>query len=89
MLCYGCVFAIGCLFVAMVLQHLKHYVVVAMATVFELGNLVLLFGWSPDVNDVTLFYVVAACMGVCDAIWQTQINGECLTGILGLTPKIN
>ena len=76
MLCYGAVFGVGSVLVGVVLQQLKHYVVVAMATVFELGNLIVLFGWSPQPNDMALFYVVASCMGLCDAIWQTQVNGE-------------
>ena len=32
--------------------------------------------WRPAGDDVAMFYVVASCMGLCDAIWQTQANSK-------------
>lgn len=40
--------------------------------------------WPPNPADTALFYVVAACWGMADGVWSTQINGKiyCKVGTL-------
>jgi len=32
--------------------------------------------WRPGADDPAMFYVVAGCLGLCDAIWCTQTNSQ-------------
>jgi len=32
--------------------------------------------WRPGADDPAMFYVVAGCLGLCDAIWSTQTNSQ-------------
>ena len=76
LLFYGFTFSLGSILVTLLLQHVKRYALVTMATLFELGNLLVLFGWVPHPSDVTLFYVLAVGMASVDAIWQSLVNGK-------------
>ena len=76
MMTYGMVFTTGSLFIGLVVKHIKSYVIIVAGALFEAGNLMVLLWWKPHVGDVEIFYVIAASMGVCDAIWKTQMNGE-------------
>ena len=53
----------------------RAYVVVSGAT-FNAGLLLTLAWWRPTAADPAMFYVVAGCLGLCDAIWQTQTNSQ-------------
>jgi hypothetical protein len=44
--------------------------------VLHAGLVVFLLVWIPDSNLLPVFFVVSALWGVCDAVWQTQSNGE-------------
>lgn len=38
--------------------------------------IVTLFLWTPNPDEKYVFFIIAGLWGVCDAIWQTQINGK-------------
>ncbi len=47
-----------------------------IGTLFQAGLFIVLLTWKPHHGDITMFYVVSGCLGICDAIWQTQTNCE-------------
>ena len=42
----------------------------------KIAVIIIMLIWRPDYHMIWVFYVVAALLGYCDAVWQTQINGK-------------
>ena len=74
---YGAVSAVTSVVVGHVTAtHIRRVYVVISGATFNAGLLVALAWWSPTSEDPAMFYVVAGCLGLCDAIWQTQTNSK-------------
>ncbi|KAI0230830.1 hypothetical protein LSAT2_018817 [Lamellibrachia satsuma] len=74
LVCFGSVNAVSAMCIGHVVKHVKRYPTMLSATIFNTGLFMVLLWWRPCRQDVAMFYVVAACLGLCDAIWQTQTN---------------
>ena len=75
---YGAVSAIASVTVGHVTAtHIRRVYVVISGATFNAGLLLALALWTPTREDPAMFYVVAGCLGLCDAIWQTQTNSKC------------
>jgi len=56
--------------------HIRRGHIVAAGVVFNAGMLLVLARWRPWHDDRAMFYVVATCLGLCDAVWNTQTKGQ-------------
>lgn len=43
------------------------------------GCQIALLLWMPNPDTVVVYYIIAACWGMGDAVIQTQINGQYIT----------
>ena len=78
LICFGSVNAISAVCIGHVVKHVKRYPTMLSAAFFNTGLFMVLLWWRPCRQDVAMFYVIAACLGLCDAIWQTQTNSRFL-----------
>lgn len=72
MMCFGGVSALASLVISCISKHIKRFAFITAGATFNFGLLVVLWLWKPVPGDVPNFFVVSACLGLCDAIWQTQ-----------------
>ncbi|GFO34077.1 unc-93-like protein a [Plakobranchus ocellatus] len=72
LICFGTVSAISSIAIGCISRHIKRFAFIAAGATFNGGLLIVLWLWRPEKQDVPNFYVVSACLGLCDAIWQTQ-----------------
>ncbi|XP_046559343.1 protein unc-93 homolog A-like [Haliotis rubra] len=72
LICFGAVSAVGSVVIGYIAEHIKRFLFITAGATFNVGLLIVLWLWKPQAGDVPNFYVVAGCLGLCDAIWQTQ-----------------
>ena len=72
LMCFGGVSALASLVIGCIAQHIKRFAFITAGATFNVGLLIVLWLWKPAPSDIPNFFVVAACLGLCDAIWQTQ-----------------
>ena len=72
LMCFGGVSALASLVIGCIAQHIKRFAFITAGATFNVGLLIVLWLWKPVPSDIPNFFVVAACLGLCDAIWQTQ-----------------
>ena len=73
MICFGAVSSVSCIMIGyFASKHIKRFAFIIAGATFNVGLLIVLWLWKPNPNDVPNFFVVAGCLGLCDAIWQTQ-----------------
>ena len=78
MMCFGAVSSVSCILIGCIAsRHIKRFAFISAGATFNVGLLIVLWLWKPSPVDVPNFYVVAACLGLCDAIWQTQTYSKC------------
>ncbi|KAL5015823.1 hypothetical protein ScPMuIL_005412 [Solemya velum] len=80
LMCFGAVSAISSVAIGYVGRHIKRFAFVTAGATFNSGLLIVLWLWRPFPTDIPNFFVVASCLGLCDAIWQTQT--QTLFGVL-------
>ena len=76
MVCFGTVNALTSISIGHIARHVKRYPIVVAGTLFNACLLMALLWWLPSSEDMPMFYVISGCLGLCDAIWQTQTNSE-------------
>ncbi|XP_014782124.1 protein unc-93 homolog A [Octopus bimaculoides] len=69
---FGVVNAISSVAIGYIAKHIKRFAFITAAATFNAGILMVLSLWKPQSLDIPNFYVISACLGLCDAIWQTQ-----------------
>ncbi|XP_050408372.1 protein unc-93 homolog A [Patella vulgata] len=72
LVCFGAVSAVSSIVIGCIANHIKRFAFITAAAFFNVGILIVLWLWRPLPGDIPNFYVVAGCLGLCDAIWQTQ-----------------
>ncbi|XP_052801080.1 protein unc-93 homolog A-like [Mya arenaria] len=72
MMCFGGVSALASIVIGCIAKHIKRFAFITAGATFNVGLLIVLWLWNPQPGDVPNFFVVSACLGLCDAIWQTQ-----------------
>ncbi|KAK2150389.1 hypothetical protein LSH36_407g02024 [Paralvinella palmiformis] len=76
MVCFGAVNALASITIGHIARHVKRYPIVVAGTLFNACLLMALLWWLPSSEDLPMFYVISGCLGLCDAIWQTQTNSK-------------
>ena len=76
MICFGAMTALSAFFISAISRHIKRFAIMTSGTLFNIGLLIVLLWWKPRHDDLPMFYVIASCLGLCDAIWQTQTNSK-------------
>ncbi|XP_064618625.1 protein unc-93 homolog A-like [Lineus longissimus] len=74
MITFGAITAASAFVIGFLVKHIKRIAIVIAGAVFHASLILALYLWKPSIEDIPMFYVVAACLGLCDAIWQTQSN---------------
>lgn len=74
LICYGAADAVGSVVSGSLVRQLGRVPIFLFGAVVNAALVVTLLFWRPDPSQAAVFYVIAALWGVCDAIWQTQIN---------------
>ncbi|XP_002737722.1 protein unc-93 homolog A-like [Saccoglossus kowalevskii] len=80
MLFCGVMQATASLILGRMRKYIGRFTLFNLGAIIHFGLLVLMFYWEPQVEDLKLFFVVAAMWGFADAIWQTQVSS--LLGVL-------
>lgn len=78
MICFGVSDAAFSYILGKLTQYTGRIPMFLSGTIVHLTALIIMLAWNPSSEFLWVFYVLAALQGYCDAVWQTQINGESL-----------
>lgn len=79
MICFGVVNA-GCsLLFGSLMKFVGRQPLMALGAIVHASLIVVLLMWKPHPENPYVFFSVSGLWGVGDAVWQTQVNGECLS----------
>ena len=53
----------------------RRWIIFTFGAILNSTLIVILFVWIPTKDEPLIFFIIAGLWGICDAIWQTQING--------------
>ncbi|CAH3025931.1 unnamed protein product [Porites evermanni] len=74
MICFGATDAFFSLTLGRLTKYTGRIPVFISGAVIHYAVIIIMLIWRPDYNLIWVFYIVAALLGYCDAVWQTQIN---------------
>ncbi|XP_046375465.1 protein unc-93 homolog A-like [Haliotis rufescens] len=74
MICYGVVDALCSFTFGRLVQYVGHIPFFILAFLVHGGCQIALLLWMPNPDTVVVYYIIAACWGMGDAVIQTQIN---------------
>ncbi|XP_038050547.1 protein unc-93 homolog A-like [Patiria miniata] len=80
MICYGVTDAVCSLVSGRLVKHVGRIPLFTFGAVVQMSLIFTLLFWVPTKDQLAVCFVIAACWGAADAIWQTQINA--LYGVL-------
>lgn len=78
MICFGVVNAACSLVFGSLMKFVGRQPLMALGAIVHASLVVVLLHWKPHPDNPYVFYTVSGLWGVGDAVWQTQVNGECL-----------
>ena len=76
MICYGVTDAICSLVSGRLIKHVGRIPVFTFGALVHMALILTLLFWVPTKDQLAVCFVIAACWGASDAVWQTQINGK-------------
>ena len=76
MICFGATDAFFSLTLGRLTKYTGRIPVFISGAVIHYAVIIIMLIWRPDYSLIWVFYIVAALLGYCDAVWQTQINGK-------------
>merc|ERR1719376_166869 len=74
MICFGVCNALCSFFCSSAVRAVGRVPVFAFASALNLALILVLLLWTPDPDQLYVFFVIPGLWGVADAVWQTQIN---------------
>ncbi|XP_045611694.1 UNC93-like protein [Procambarus clarkii] len=74
MICYGVCDAVCSVSFSPLVKIVGRVPIFVMGFSINLSIIITLIYWSPNPEDLPVFYILAGLWGVSDAVWQTQIN---------------
>ncbi|XP_020619657.1 protein unc-93 homolog A-like [Orbicella faveolata] len=74
MICFGATDAFFSLTLGRLTKYTGRIPVFISGAVIHIAVITVMLIWRPNYHLVWVFYVIAALLGYCDAVWQTQIN---------------
>lgn len=74
MICFGATDAFFSLTLGRLTKYTGRIPIFISGAVIHYTAITVMLIWKPDYHLVWVFYVIAALLGYCDAVWQTQIN---------------
>lgn len=74
MICFGATDAFFSLALGRLTKYTGRIPIFISGAVIHYATIIVMLIWKPDYHMVWVFYVIAALLGYCDAVWQTQIN---------------
>jgi MFS family permease len=76
MICFGVTDAAFSFLLGKLTQYTGRIPIFISGMIVHITAIVIMLFWNPHGDLIWVFYVLAALQGYCDAVWQTQINGE-------------
>ena len=76
MICFGATDAFFSLTLGRLTKYTGRIPVFISGALIHLSVICMMLIWRPHHSLLWVFYVIAALLGYCDAVWQTQINGK-------------
>jgi len=76
MICFGATDAFFSLTLGRLTKYTGRIPVFISGALIHLSVIIMMLIWRPHHSLLWVFYVIAALLGYCDAVWQTQINGK-------------
>lgn len=74
MICFGATDAFFSLTLGRLTKYTGRIPVFISGALIHLSVIIMMLIWRPHHSLLWVFYVIAALLGYCDAVWQTQIN---------------
>jgi hypothetical protein len=74
MISYGVVDAVCSYGFGQLMKYTGRIPLIIFGAVLHYGIIITLFLWEPSPDQIYVIYMIPILWGVCDAIWQTQIN---------------
>lgn len=74
MISYGVVDALGSYIFGQLTKYTGRIPLIIFAAILHYGVLITLLIWKPNTEQIWVIYLMPILWGVCDSIWQTQIN---------------
>lgn len=56
-------------------NHVPREAVFGVGGVTHIGVMIIILIWVPD-DNMLVHFIIAAALGLCDAVWQTQCNSK-------------
>ena len=78
MICFGASDAIFSSSLGKIVKYTGRPIIFSIGTAITVTLYVLLLIWKLNKDTVYLYYMAAGCLGLTDAIFQTQVNGMIL-----------
>ena len=76
MICYGVTDALCSFLAGRLVKHVGRVTLFTFGAVMQMALIFTLVFWVPSKDQLVVLFIIAACWGTADAVWQTQINGE-------------
>ncbi|GFT79403.1 protein unc-93 homolog A [Nephila pilipes] len=73
-ICFGIVNAIMSFFAGHLVKYVSRMALMFTGLAGNISVCIVLFLWEPNSDQYVVFFVLAGMWGLCDAIWQTQLN---------------
>ncbi|GBM49566.1 UNC93-like protein [Araneus ventricosus] len=73
-ICFGVVDAVVSFCAGRLVKYVSRMTIVFVGVTGNLSVCVVLYLWEPTSDQSVVFFVLAGVWGLCDAIWQTQLN---------------
>jgi len=74
MICFGATDAFFSLTLGRLTKYTGRIPVFISGAIIHIAVIIVMLIWKPNYHLIWVFYVIAALLGYCDAVWQTQIN---------------
>ncbi|KAA0203303.1 hypothetical protein HAZT_HAZT001971 [Hyalella azteca] len=78
MICFGVFDALFSYCCSPMVKRVGRVPIFCFASLLHSCLIAVLFLWVPNPEQMYVFFVIPALWGICDAVWQTQMNGEFL-----------
>ncbi|KAK7077589.1 Ion channel regulatory protein UNC-93, partial [Halocaridina rubra] len=74
LICYGICDVIGSISFTPIVRKFHRVPVFLLGFAINLSVIITMMHWTPNPDDIAVFFILAGLWGFADAIWQTQIN---------------
>jgi len=85
LICYGFFDALSSILNSFLIQLMGRIPIFLLGAFLNVCCIIIMLSWSLSRDSLPVIFLLASCWGVCDGIWQTQINA--MYGLLFVSDK--